>query len=446
MRKLFGTDGVRGIVNRELTPDLVYKLGRSAANFVISEKKTRPIFIIGTDTRISKDILTYAMAAGIRSAGGEAVIAGVIPTPGIAYLTRITDVDAGVVISASHNSYEYNGIKFFDHSGLKLSDRSESIIESMILADTDKYPYAESETFSTDPEIIKQYRQFLCSTIDHDLSGFNVVLDCANGAGFEIGPDVLREAGANVFCMSNIPDGININEKCGSTNISKLRQRIGDVQYDCAFALDGDADRLLMLDEKGKVIDGDQLLTIAALYLKNESRLKKNTIVATVMSNMGLDIMARKNGIELVKTKVGDRYVLEEMLKNGYILGGELSGHMIFLDKNTTGDGIITALQILQIMKITKLKLSELAKEIDILPQVLMNAHVNNLKKESFAGDELIYSRCAELEDELKGQGRILVRPSGTEPLIRVMIEGRDIAYITKRAEMLVKFIEERMR
>jgi phosphoglucosamine mutase len=449
MWKLFGTDGVRGVVNRELTPELVFKLGKSAAEFVKSKKQKSPVFIVGTDTRISKDELAGAMAAGIHFAGGKAVFAGVIPTPGIAYLTRTSDIDAGVVISASHNSYEYNGIKFFDHSGFKLSDESENIIESMIYAERDEYPeylYKDHSVIKTDTSLLQQYQDFLGSTVQEDLSGMQVVLDCANGAAYRIGPKVLENAGVKVLCLSDKPDGKNINDGCGSTSIGKLKNRINKGYYDCALAVDGDADRLLMLDELGNAVNGDQVLTILALYMKREGKLKKNTMVATVMSNIGLDMMAHKNGIDLVKTKVGDRYILEEMLRNGFGLGGEPSGHMIMLEKNTTGDGIITALQVLQIMKRTKQKLSDLTKEIEILPQVLRNAHVDNTKKALFDKDEVIRSKCMELEDELRGQGRVLVRSSGTEPLIRVMIEGRDAAYITEKAEKLVELIEGRMR
>lgn len=448
MGKLFGTDGIRGIANKELTPELAFKLGRSAAYIVMSEKKQKPTFFIGTDTRISKDMLSSAISAGICSVGGKAVFLGVVPTPGIAYLTRTNNADAGVVISASHNSYEYNGIKFFNHFGLKLSDEAENNIEDLILAERDEIPtYINSDigTVQIDGEILKSYEGFLDTAIDTDLKGLKVILDCANGAAYDIAPKVIKRAGASVFLINSEPDGTNINKECGSTNIENLKKRLETSKYDCALSLDGDADRLLMLDEKGDIVDGDQIMAIIALQLKEENKLSNNTFVATVMSNMGLNIMARKNGIDLVQTKVGDRYVLEEMLKKGHILGGEKSGHIILLEKNTTGDGILTALQILQIMKKKKQKLSELTSIIEILPQVLLGAKVTNSKKNYFNEDEVIFSKCSELERQLDGVGRLLVRSSGTEPLVRVMIEGMDINYITEKAKELVEIIEKRM-
>jgi len=448
MGNLFGTDGVRGIANVELTPELAFKLGRAAAYIIRNNKGSKPVFAIGTDTRISKDMLLCSLSAGICSVGGKSIQLGVLPTPGVAYLARTSDVDAGVMISASHNSFEYNGIKFFNNRGFKLSDEYEDMIESHILADRDNMPdFAHSDigTVEKNEDFTRSYEEYLCRTIENDIAGMKIILDCANGAASNIAPQVLRNLGVEVISLFDSPDGININMGCGSTNIDKLQQRVKGETFDCAIALDGDADRLMMLDEKGKPIDGDQIMTMIALQLKREGRLVRNTLVATVMSNMGLDIMAKKNGIDLVKTKVGDRYVLEEMLKNGYALGGEQSGHIIFLEKNTTGDGIISALQVLRIMKLTGKKLSELVNDIEILPQVLMNARVSNIKKAAYNDDEIICTHCIELENELEGNGRILIRPSGTEPLVRVMIEGRDIGFITERAKKLVRIIEERM-
>lgn len=449
MGRLFGTDGVRGIADLELTPELAFKLGRASANVIRTEKQKKPVMLLGTDTRISRDMLSNAMTAGICSAGGSVVSAGIIPTPGIAFLTGMGGFDAGIVITASHNSYEYNGIKFFNGNGMKLSDELEDRIEALIFSDNDGMPVCtrtDTDAVMPDGSLQGIYEEFLCSTAETGLSGLKVILDCANGAASRIAPDVLKKLGVELTCLNNEPDGMNINERCGSTHIDILKSTVTPDTYDCAAALDGDADRLLMLDEKGNVIDGDQIMAIIALKLKKEGRLKKNTLVATVMSNLGLDIMAAKNSIVLVKTRVGDRYVLEEMQKNDYNLGGELSGHIILRDRNTTGDGIITAIQIMSLMRITGAKLSELAKEIEILPQVLLNARVDNIKKEMYYKDEIIYDKCMELENEMNGSGRVLIRPSGTEPLIRVMIEGRDLIYITEKARILVRLIEERMK
>ena len=448
MGRLFGTDGVRGIANLELTPELAFKLGRAAAYLVMKQKGSKPLFLIGTDTRISKDMLSASLASGICSVGGDVIHLGVVPTPAVAYLARKCPVDAGVVISASHNSYEYNGIKFFSHEGLKFSDEIENRIESIILAERDEIcscTHADIGVIRTDGELIEQYIEHLCASISLDLKGMKILLDCANGAAYKIAPEVLRRLGADVIVINNKPDGMNINKDCGSTHIDDLCDSDMPEGIDCAMAFDGDADRIIMLDDTRDIIDGDKLLTIIGLHYMSEKRLNKNAIVATVMSNMGLDIMAQKNGVSLIKTKVGDRYVLEEMLKNGYSIGGEQSGHIIILDKNTTGDGILTGLVVLEIMKKLGRKLSLLGKSIEILPQVLYNARVNNIKKEFFEKDELITEQYIRVEKLLTGQGRVLIRPSGTEPLIRVMIEGRDLSFIKEQAEILGRLIEERM-
>lgn len=448
MGRLFGTDGVRGIANLELTPELAFKLGRASAYLVMKQKGSKPVFLIGTDTRISRDMLSSSLASGICSVGGDVIHLGIVPTPAVAYLAKQCDVDAGVVISASHNSYEYNGIKFFSHEGLKFSDEIENHIESIILAERDEIcssTHLDIGVIRTDNELINLYIRHLRDSIDTDLTGMKVLLDCANGAAYKIAPDVLRRLGADVTVINDTPDGVNINKDCGSTHIQELREKTLPEGIDCAMAFDGDADRILMIDDNKDIVDGDKLLTIIGLYYLSEAKLKKNAVVATVMSNMGLDIMAQKNGINIIKTKVGDRYVLEEMLKHGYSLGGEQSGHIIILDKNTTGDGILTGLTVLEIMKKRRVKLSLLGKSIEILPQVLYNAKVNNIKKEFFDKDELITEQCVKLEKLLGGQGRVLVRPSGTEPLIRIMIEGRDLSFINEQAKLLGRLIEKRM-
>jgi len=448
MARLFGTDGVRGVANSELTAQLAFMLGQAGAYVLAGETKHKPKILVGMDTRISGHMLESALVAGILSIGAEAVILGVIPTPGVAYLTRLYNADAGVVISASHNPFEFNGIKFFNSQGYKLPDATEDRIEEIIKngckdiilptgKELGKKSYANNAQ--------RDYINFLKGTISHNLSGLKIAIDCANGASYQVAPQVFSELGATVHTIHNEPDGCNINKDCGSTHMESLKQFVKDCGADVGFAFDGDADRVLAADENGKIVDGDQILAIAGLALKKKGLLNNNTIVATVMSNMGLDIAARKEGLNLVKTKVGDRYVLEEMLENGYMLGGEQSGHIIFLQHSTTGDGILTALQLLDVLMSTGKKLSELASVVTPLPQVLKNAKVKAENKHKFMQDEVVARMCNELESEFKGEGRVLIRPSGTEPLVRVMIEGKDEEYIAKRATELVNVIEERL-
>lgn len=448
MGRLFGTDGVRGVANVELTAELAYKLGQAGAYILAGETKHTPRILVGMDTRISGDMLESALVAGICSVGAEAVCLGVLPTPAIAYLTRFYNADAGVVISASHNPFEFNGIKFFDNRGYKLHDAIEDKIEA-ILSDASKElpkPSGKSLGFkSTKESALDDYVSFLKNTIDVDLKGLKVALDCANGASFEAAPYLLFDLGAEVCVINNEPDGININKDCGSTHLGQLQAYVKESGADIGLGFDGDADRVLAVDENGNIIDGDQIMAIIGLDLKKRGKLSKDTIVATVMSNLGFDIMAKQEGLHIAKTKVGDRYVLEEMIEKGYILGGEQSGHVIFLEHNTTGDGLLTALQLLRVIKTSGRKLSELASIMQILPQVLKNAKVSNEKKNKFLDDEVIAKMCKELESEFHGEGRVLIRPSGTEPLVRVMIEGKDQKYITERAIELVKVIEERL-
>ena len=389
-----------------------------------------------------------ALVAGICSVGAEAVCLGVIPTPAVAYLTRHYKADAGVVISASHNPFEFNGIKFFDSNGYKLPDATEDKIEEIARNgfDNTQLPYgAGVGRRKTAGNTLRDYVDFLKSTIDHDLKGLKIALDCANGASYQAAPMLFEELGAQVFPINNSPDGLNINRDCGSTHMSQLMEHVRKCGADVGLAFDGDADRVLAVDENGELVDGDKILAIIGLELKKTGQLAHYTIVVTVMSNLGLDIMAGENGLKLVKTKVGDRYVLEEMLDKGYILGGEQSGHIIFLKHNTTGDGLLTALQLLNVMKTTGRKLSDLAGVMQVLPQVLENAKVRNENKHRYMEDELVAKLCCELEDEFRGEGRVLIRPSGTEPLVRVMIEGKDRDYIAKRATELAAVIEERL-
>lgn len=448
MGNLFGTDGVRGVANLELTPKLAYQLGQAGAYVLTGETKHTPKILVGMDTRISGDMLEAALISGICSVGAQVVSLGVIPTPAIAYLTRLYDADAGVVISASHNPFEYNGIKFFNSNGYKLPDAIEDKIEELILNGGDELPkpIGQNIGFKMYKETaLEDYVSFVKGTITGDLEGVNVAIDCANGASFQAAPMALYELKANVNVINNEPDGININAGCGSTHMKQLQDYVREIKADIGLAFDGDADRVLAVDENGNMIDGDQIMAIIGLHLKEQGKLAHNTVVATVMSNMGLDIMAKGNGLVIEKTKVGDRYVLEEMLNKGYMLGGEQSGHIIFLEHNTTGDGLLTAVQLLKVMKDSGKKLSELAGVMQVLPQVLINAKVTNEKKFKYLEDEVIKKMCQELEEEFQGEGRVLIRPSGTEPLVRVMIEGKDKESITRRAKELVRVIEGRL-
>lgn len=448
MGRLFGTDGVRGVANEELTGELAYKLGQAGAYVLAGETKHIPRILVGMDTRISGDMLESALVAGICSVGAKAVCLGVMPTPAIAYLTRFYNADAGVVISASHNPFEFNGIKFFDSRGYKLPDAVEDKIEDIINQGAEALPKPTGRDLGCKDDqesALDDYVSFLKGTLEEDLSGLKVAIDCANGASYEAAPYILFDLGAEVSVINNEPDGININKDCGSTHLGELIAFVKESGADVGLAFDGDADRVLAIDENGNVVDGDQIMAIIGLDLKKKGKLAKDTIVATVMSNLGFDIMAAKEGLHIAKTGVGDRYVLEEMLDKGYVLGGEQSGHVIFLEHNTTGDGLLTGLQLLQVMKTSGKKLSQLASVMEILPQVLKNARVSNEKKHDYMKDRVIAKMCQELEDEFHGEGRVLIRPSGTEPLVRVMIEGKDQEYIARRAGELAKIIEERL-
>lgn len=448
MGNLFGTDGVRGVANSELTPELAFKVGQAGAYILTQETKRRAKILVGTDTRISADMLEASIVSGICSVGAEAICIGVIPTPAIAYLTRFYECDAGVMISASHNPLEYNGIKFFNKDGYKLSDEIEERIEKIILENSEEVPRATGPDLGRRTVIetaLDDYIAFLKTTIDVSLEGINIVVDCANGSAYKVAPITLFELGANVSVINNEPDGTNINLNCGSTHIGDLHQYVKENNADLGIAFDGDADRLLAVDENGEVVDGDQIMSICGLNMKNNNKLDQDAIVVTVMSNLGLDIMAKNNQLNLVKTKVGDRYVLEAMIEGGYKLGGEQSGHIIFLDYNTTGDGMITALQLLSVLKKSGKKLSQLADIMKVMPQVLVNAKVSSSKKDAYKEDKLITMAIKKLEDEFKDTGRVLIRPSGTEPLIRVMIEGEDKEHMRKKAVELAALIEERL-
>lgn len=448
MGKLFGTDGVRGIANKELTAELAYKIGKCGAYVLTQETKHRPKIIVGKDTRISGDMLENALVSGICAVGGDAVLLGVVPTPCVAYLVRHYKADAGVVISASHNPMEYNGIKFFNHLGQKLPDATEEHIEHLILEGNEEIKLPEGADIGQvfyRFDAIKEYEDFAMASIDCDLSGMKIAIDCANGASYRCAAEVLQGLGAKVSVCCNEPDGTNINDGCGSTHIENIARFVKAVGADVGLAFDGDADRVLAVDENGELVDGDVIMAICGNELKRQGRLKDNTIVATVMSNMGLFAMGDQNGIHIAKTKVGDRYVLEEMLKNGYVLGGEQSGHIIFLEQNTTGDGLITGLYLLSIMKKSEEKLSSLAKVMTVYPQVLRNAKIKNENKQAYLKDKQIMSEINRIENLFHGEGRVLIRPSGTEPLVRVMIEGKDFDLMKKEAEILSRLIEEKL-
>ena len=445
MGKLFGTDGIRGIANKELTAELAFKTGQCDAYVLTKHTSKRPRILIGKDTIKSGDMLEAALTAGLCSMGANVIPLGVIPTPAVAYLTRLYKADAGVVISASHNPCEYNGIKFFNGDGYKLSDGIENEIESYILGERtieDLPTHGKVGYVSANHNAIEDYVNFACSTIDCTLEGIKVAIDCANGASYQTAFKALNKLGASVEAIHNTPNGVNINDKCGSTHLESLQSYTVSIGADVGIAFDGDADRMLAVDEKGNIIDGDQVMAVCADFMRKNGTLKQNTLVATVMSNLGLFIAGEKMGIDIPKTKVGDRYVLEEMLKNGYNIGGEQSGHIIFLDFNTTGDGLVSALQFLSVLKKTGMKASEAAAIVEVMPQVLCNAVVKPENKQAYLENPEIAAACKALEDEFAGEGRVLIRPSGTEPLVRVMIEGKDKKYIGKKAKELADMIE----
>ena len=448
MARMFGTDGVRGVAGTELTIELAMKLGQAGAYVLTKEKEHQPTIIVGCDTRISGGMLANALMAGICSVGANAVYMGVIPTPAIAYLTKKLKVDAGVVISASHNPMEFNGIKFFNGEGYKLSDVLEDEIEALIkngMKDVTMPIGSGIGKVSYRFDAKEEYISFIKNTVPIDLSNLKIVVDCAEGASYYTAVETLKGLGANLVPIHVEPDGTNINANCGSTHMDELRARVVFEKADVGLAFDGDADRMLAVDEKGNIVDGDQVMAIIGNYMKDNGKLKKNTIVGTIMSNLGFSIMGEKNGIRIEQTKVGDRYVLENMRENGYNIGGEQSGHIIFLDENTTGDGLLSALHLLEVMVKTNKKLSELSKVMEVLPQALVNAKVPNHKKENYMEYPEIAQAIENLEKRFAGEGRVLIRPSGTEPLVRVMIEGKDQAIIEKEAEQLADLIMETM-
>lgn len=446
LSKLFGTDGIRGIANKDLTPELAFKVGRATAAVICN--CTEGIILVGKDTRISGDMLESALVAGINSMGLDAILLGVIPTPAVAYLTRKYKALAGVVISASHNPGEYNGIKIFNAEGLKLADEVEDKIEDIILGkeDLDRRPVGAGLGRTIIEENgSRDYIDYLKSTIKIDLSGMKIAMDCGHGALYKIGPKIIEELNGQVVVVNDRPDGMNINASCGSTNPKIVQDLVIKEKADIGISFDGDGDRIIAVDNKGNLIDGDHILAICATHLKDKGKLNNNTVVGTVMTNMGLDVYLKENGMDIVKTAVGDRYVLEEMLESGYVIGGEQSGHIIFLEYNTTGDGLATGLHLLEVVKETGKSLDQLNRLMTNYPQVLINAKVDNNKKYKYLEDQIIKAEIEKIEDMFHGQGRVVIRPSGTEPLVRVMIEGKDQDEITRIAKDLAQIIEGRI-
>lgn len=448
MGRLFGTDGARGVANSELTCELAMKIGRAAAMVLTESCAHKPKVLIGMDTRASSHMLASAISAGLCSVGADVLIIDVVPTPAVAFLVKEYDYDAGVMISASHNPCEYNGIKIFQGNGYKLPDELENEIEEIILDETKVPPVVlggDVGKISFSSKAVDDYIFHLAMTADGDFKGMKIALDCANGSASVTARALFTRLGAKCCIINETPNGTNINENCGSTHLEQLQKFVVENKCDIGFAFDGDADRLLVVDENGEVVDGDKIIAVCSKFMKENNKLKNNTAVVTVMSNMGFFKFCEKNDINCVKTKVGDRYVLEEMVKNGYIIGGEQSGHIIFLDYATTGDGQMSAIQVLNVLKSTGKKISELASEMQVYPQVLINVRVSNFGKARLDKDEEVQLAIREASEELDDTGRVLVRVSGTEPLVRVMLEGEDYNQIKSLAESIAKVIEERL-
>ncbi len=449
MGRLFGTDGVRGIANESLTPELALQIGRAAAMVLIKESKSeKPTVLIGKDTRASGDMLESALTAGFTSVGCNVLSVGVVPTPAVAYLVCQYGCEAGVMISASHNPCEYNGIKIFQKTGYKLDDAIEEEIESIILDHSQEIPAMLGGQVGNRlycKTAVKDYVDHVVSTASVRFDGLSIALDCANGSASVCAKDIFTALGAKCLMLSDTPDGVNINDNCGSTHPEELMRFVKDAGLDLGLAFDGDADRMLAVDENGELVDGDKVIAICSKRMKEEGRLAKNTAVVTVMSNMGFFKFCKENDIDCAKTAVGDRYVLERMLKDGYNIGGEQSGHVIFLDYATTGDGELSGVQLVETVVKSGKKLSELAGIMRVYPQVLINVTVTPEGKQKYNNDEYIISAVQQAEMELSGEGRVLVRVSGTEPLVRVMLEGADIEQITKLGNSIADVVRERL-
>ena len=453
MRKYFGTDGIRRIANTELTPELVYKVAKAGAYVLSKHTDHAPTIFIGRDTRISGTLIESAMIAGFLSYGANVKILGVMPTPAVAYLTKRFKADASVVISASHNTFEFNGVKYFSNKGMKIPDELEEEIEEImdsgkineLTAVNDKIGVSEIRT-----DLLDEYVYFFRKNFEEELEvldkeNFVVAIDTANGATSVVAEKVFKVLGIKHYILNNNPDGININDNCGSTHLGMLKDFVVKNKCSLGIAYDGDGDRCLAVDENGNEIDGDKILAVLSNYLKSKGKLNKNTVVATVMSNLGLNKYAKENDLSYIQTKVGDRYVLEEMLKNGYNLGGEQSGHVICLDYNPTGDGILTSLMLIRAILESGKTASEATSIMKAYPQVLINAKVSSDKKYDFDKNPEIKAEIEKLEKEFDGNGRVLIRASGTEPLVRVMIEGEDIKYIEQKAKKIADLITTKL-
>ena len=445
MGKYFGTDGIRGIANAELTPEQAFKLGRAGA-YILTDQVERPKIVGGRDTRISGHLLESALTAGMLSIGADVILLGIVTTPGVAFLTRHIGADAGVMISASHNPIEDNGIKFFGRDGFKLLDEKELEIERWLDEEVDRLPRpvgADVGTLTEQPELKQAYLAHLNQTIDNRLDGLKVVLDCAHGAASRLAPELFQQLGADVSVICGEPNGVNINVDCGSTHPQQLQNAVVREQADIGLAFDGDADRLIAVDETGAVVDGDKIMCILATYLKEQGKLAQNTLVTTIMSNIGLYKAAAANQIKTVKTKVGDRYVMEAMRKGGYNLGGEQSGHIVFLDHGTAGDGMLSAVQLANVLKKKQQPLSKLSSIMETYPQLMVNVRVKD--KNGWEANGTIRSAIDKAEEELGNNGRVLVRPSGTEPLIRVMAEGPDEQQLKVQVKRIADAIQSEL-
>ncbi len=459
MKKYFGTDGIRDIANINLTPELAFRVARAGASVLAKNNGKMPTILVGKDTRISGDLLESAMVAGFLSVGANVKLLGVIPTPVVSYLVVEEKADAAVVISASHNSYEYNGIKFFSNKGMKLSDEIETEIENLIEDEEALHKLnvghnkigrvvnAEELNKKYEDYIVKIFNELpkLANKLKNSGVNFRVAIDTANGATYKIAEEIFEKLNIDYKIINNSPNGININDKCGSTHLEMLQKYVLDNKFSLGIAYDGDGDRMLAVDSDGNILDGDCILAIISKYMKEKGNLSNDTVVATVMSNMGLEEFTFNNEINLKRTKVGDRYVLEEMLDGGYNLGGEQSGHIILKDYNNTGDGILTSLAVIKILLEKNMESTDILKIFQKYPQILVNVTIDNEKKKYYNDSKVISDAIEELDKFFNGKGRILVRPSGTEPLIRVMIEGKDIDCITKKANELADLIRENL-
>ncbi len=448
MARLFGTDGIRGLANKDITAELAMHIGRAAAAVLTKGRRRRPLVLIGKDTRISSDMLESALAAGLCSVGADVYSVGVVPTPAVAHLVKQYKADAGIMISASHNPYTYNGIKLFSGDGFKLPDYLEERIESCVLDKTEEPCLASNDNLgalSYKKDAVRDYIEHLLTSLPTNLEGLRIVVDCANGSASKTAPLLFQELGADVTFLANEPDGLNINEQCGSTHMDTLQKFVVEGHYDAGIAFDGDADRCLCVDEKGNIIDGDFIMAICALDMKQRGKLRQNTVVGTIMTNMGFNKFCEEQGIHFVATKVGDRYVLEEMELEGYRFGGEQSGHVIFRDFSTTGDGQLTAIQLLCHMRSSEKTLSELAGVMKRYPQVMENIRVSPEGTLAFYNNEAVRSIIEQQKELLGDEGRVVVRVSGTEPLIRVMAEGLDLKTIQKCTRDIVSVVKKEL-